>query len=83
MLHVNKNNFYPLLSQLRLVGSHNKFGGGSSRRLGIVRVAIWEVLFFYTPFRVGCIFEGKVPIETFHISSESTHNKQQAGIKSI
>ena len=22
-------------------------------------------------------------IETFHISSESTHNKQQAGIKSI
>ena len=24
-----------------------------------------------------------MPIETFHISSESTHNKQQAGIKSI
>ena len=24
-----------------------------------------------------------VPLETFHISSESTHNKQQAGIKSI
>ena len=24
-----------------------------------------------------------MPIETFHISSESTHNKQQSGIKSI
>ena len=24
-----------------------------------------------------------MPIETFQISSESTHNKQQAGIKSI
>ena len=24
-----------------------------------------------------------MPIETSHISSESTHNKQQAGIKSI
>ena len=31
----------------------------------------------------GCLFQQKVPIETFHISSESTHNKQQAGTKSI
>ena len=39
--------------------------------------------FFNDPSEFGCIFYEKVPIETFHISSESTHNKLQVGNKSI
>ena len=45
MHHVKKNS--RVISQLRLVGSHNnQFGVGSSRRLGIIRVPFWEVQFF-------------------------------------
>ena len=55
MLHV-KNYFSPLNYSLGLWEATIQFGGSSSRRLGIIRVPIWEVLFLSDPCVLGCIF---------------------------
>ena len=69
-----------VISQLRLVGSHNTNLGApwnyTCSNLG-------GAIFLVTLVCLDMSSKKKVPIETFHISSESTHNKQQAGNRSI
>ena len=52
-------------------------------RRGRVTDIAWALPFLSDLCVFGYIFYEKVPIETFYISSQSTHNKQQAGIKNI
>ena len=72
------------ISQLRVLASHNTSLGSVAQ--GALELESWEIRkchFLSDACVFGYIFYEKVPIETFYISSQSTHNKQQAGNKSI
>ena len=66
------------------MGSHNTSLGSVAQ--GALELEHWKIRkchFLSDPCVFGYIFEEKVPIETFYIPSQSTHNKQQADNKII
>ena len=73
-------NYGSVISQIRVLASHTGSLALAQGPWKLEDLPMGRCLFFLVTLECLAISSKKVPIETFYISSQSTHNKQQAGI---